>query len=66
MTWQPIDTAPFNRLVLVAGVRDGRHVVGIAKQWEAADIAATRDRTAWTGCRFEPTHWMPLPEPPKP
>ena len=62
--WQPIDTAPSNVPVLVFGYRHGRPVVHIAQKQPDVDVDGA-ERTAWTGCRFEPTHWMPLPEPPQ-
>lgn len=72
MNWQPIETAPKDgRNILVS---DGRLVsiggwltdidhgaewegqIGMAGWW-AFDLGPNNDR---------PTHWMPLPEPPKP
>lgn len=71
MEWQPIETAPKDRDILLytncRGVVRGR--------WNDCKYA-TKPRPYWThdreriwgtvACRADqPTHWMPLPEPPK-
>lgn len=61
MEWQPIETAPKGERVLVYFPRTGRK--------EAMIIAASNPTGSqwWAkhiGNLF-PTHWMPLPEPPK-
>jgi hypothetical protein len=61
MNWRPIDTAPkgFNTPLLVCGPRWGHPCICVwndhFEEWED------------NGARVEPqpTHWMPLPEPPK-
>lgn len=75
MTWQPIDTAPKNEPVLVYGLwageingQDKEPGIYIAKfngrsdyegyWWSCQDTDAY---AAWV----KPTHWQPLPEPPK-
>lgn len=56
--WQPIETAPKDGTpILVADSGPYAFVV----EWNNKHRAwLGADRSAW-----EPTHWMPLPEPPK-
>lgn len=59
--WQPIDTAPLKFEVLICNARTGsRHIASQAKRGEwmtdAGDLLPLGD---------EPSHWMPLPEPPQ-
>ena len=56
--WQPIETAPKDELLL--GYADGmmRLVMWEGGAW--VQVGATIEE-GW----FEPTHWMPLPEPPQ-
>lgn len=62
--WQPIETAPKN--VTVVLVWDGRSAE--TAYWGRSNPV---NRLAWLGghCRIDhirqPTHWMPLPEPPR-
>jgi hypothetical protein len=52
--WQPISTAPFGEYVLAAVPDYGvMKVVKLDGGW-----------LTMTGTRINPTHWMPLPEPP--
>jgi hypothetical protein len=64
MNWQPIETAP----------KDGRRIIA----WFGANSEKYAESVYWLpegGCwvwsqdgdspRTPPTHWMPLPEPPK-
>lgn len=66
--WQPIETAP----------KDGSRILGWAKSKNGSDdlrLVIFWDQTSPEGARwivafnafwhFEPTHWMPLPEPPE-
>ena len=62
MNWQPIETAPENVLVLTKiddgqGVRNEQPMKRQGRLWWIADGAMY--------VYYEPTHWMPLPEPPK-
>lgn len=65
MHWLAIETAP------EAG-SGAPHLLVWAKGWMRSDIAF-RDKDGWKSAtdhdgfvfaRIEPTHWMPLPEPP--
>lgn len=63
MGWQPIETAPKNgTVILIFGVYVGypiQHVVEWRKgRWKVD----TED--GWWGVVVDPTHWMPLPNPP--
>ena len=60
MKWQPIKTAPYNDEVLLCiegkWVTTGSKTRGIGWLWNMID---EEDDDS------EPTHWMPLPAPPK-
>lgn len=69
MEWQPIETAPKNKLVLV-GTTDpngnlGTRVV-VSRQHKSKTRLITGRYWGWdhTGAKW--THWMPLPDPPTP
>ena len=70
MTWQPIETAP----------KDGRRILVYGGTWEgelggkepsviamgyAGDTVCVADTCYYDAWIVAPTHWMPLPEPPK-
>ena len=71
MEWQTIDTAPKNGKSLL--LTDGNEVV-CGRYW-TGDIFMCGHQSVWCvnfnsefGCpdiTIKPTHWMPLPEPPK-
>ena len=70
--WQPIDTAPKDRCVLLYGVTcPGEVMVQFRKPkvfsgyWSRLDESWTTDGSHWDGPFVDPTHWMPLPDPPK-
>lgn len=75
--WQPIDTAPDHTPILAYGIWQGE-INGIGKK--TVDIiqgpvgtSDADDEMAWWGCLtgdayacwLKPTHWRPLPAPPK-
>lgn len=70
MEWQPIETAPENTFILI--YENGRYHVA---QYELTDVDGYFDvqEPLWgfvdgwldVDSSFNPTHWMPLPEPPK-
>jgi len=70
--WQPIDTAPRDgRCILLASANEGWVMEGQWFDWRDSGS----DLFGWTnpinyddpvvGGELGPTHWMPLPEPPK-
>lgn len=56
-SWQPIETAP----------KDGEHIIlGIYLDGFVYAQSSFWLSYKWAGWRYrEPTHWMPLPEPPE-
>lgn len=75
--WQPIETAPRDgRTVLVFGkpdnlIFDGNLLVTFnvasshTAHWDHIDEAFCLSGGSWLGPFVEPTHWMPLPDPPE-
>lgn len=65
MTWRPIETAPMDgRRVLLYREHDRRQTVG----WWGGNVYAgwiIGGRSPEFMTAPNPTHWMPLPEPPK-
>jgi hypothetical protein len=66
MDWQPIETAPKMRAILLyaSGYVVGHFNTTNMKWWVETDgtgTAGERNLNSFNG----PTHWMPLPEPPK-
>lgn len=73
MDWLPIETAPKDEPVLLFGMTvPGSKMVRFKKPvvfsgyWSDIDGIWCAHGSHWNGPFFEPTHWMPLPEPPKP
>lgn len=69
MAWQPIETAPTNKSILLWGKLDGEVsglmgveiVVGSSQN----GFYWTVDGTDYYSVTVDATHWMPLPPPPK-
>ncbi len=75
MEWQPIETAPKDGTVILAFVL-GASIPSIVSwvtyrresRWCIEPETFMEDDhfdEFWTATRYEPTHWMPLPTPPK-
>jgi len=68
MEWQPIETAPKNRQVLVSdGYEVAYSVLGKAAHvpiYGWIELVGVDPYDADV-LEMEPTHWMPLPEPPR-
>lgn len=58
MEWQPIETAPKDKLLL--GYAEGMMRLVMWENGGWLQVGATIEQ-GW----FKPTHWMPLPDPPK-
>lgn len=58
--WRPIETAPTEEIVLLAGEFD------FPGDWRIKCGYFSLDRDGWHvfGASWTPTHWMPLPPPP--
>lgn len=64
MTWQPIETARGGR-VLAFWAQYGRESVRVAERMQTSD-GGHWWRDPFSGRNLKvPTHWMPLPDPPK-
>lgn len=78
--WQPIETAPVMKTILLwaatdiandGKVRNWRMETGFYHEgWKGADSQRDYSPWNWGGSHVPPwgtlpTHWMPLPEPPK-
>lgn len=71
--WQDVSTAPKDRHLLLcgqqipdnSGVRFGGVIV-TSGYWDGIDSSWCMTGSTWQGPFIEPTHWMPLPEPPTP
>jgi hypothetical protein len=66
--WQPIETAPQDHsIILLAGFDDEGEQVSDIGHWESYVCwHGEHPDPQWSWCyESQPTHWMPLPEPPK-
>jgi hypothetical protein len=64
MSWQPIETAPMDGSVVIVGGYEPLYAGG--DEWRSSH-ARYNSYGVWE-CGLvwvTPTHWMPLPEPPK-
>ena len=59
--WQTIGTAPKNQTEIIALMPDGE----VKRVWYFAPSSRTQGWLGAGGKWVEPTHWIPLPEPPK-
>jgi hypothetical protein len=69
--WNPIETAPRDRHLLLYGRQLEPHDAVTYKEalvfsgyWDSLDQAWCSTASAWTGPFFDPTHWADLPPPP--
>jgi Protein of unknown function (DUF551) len=69
--WQPIETAPTMRTILLFAATDIGDD-GSVKNWRMETGFWSMGHAGWKWGGYElrpysvqPTHWMPLPEPPK-
>lgn len=61
--WQPIETAPKDEMFIYYEPCDGKRCIGLAYRTVSGEW---RDTMPGEWHRpLSPTHWMPLPEPPK-
>ena len=75
MEWQPIETAPSMKSVLIAGGTFNTDDCDYEDmEFNGVKVAFKDNQGRWNGGYGEgynveywhlPTHWMPLPEPPK-
>lgn len=65
--WQPIETAPQNYDVVLLYQPSGPDTAEAVGQGHRTDLRE-HAHNQWvfqaTGCICEPTHWMPMPDPP--
>lgn len=69
MNWQPIETAPKDGIPVILLVDEGEESVAIQGKYSDDSWDVVWLDVHGCGCcgggRPIPTHWMPLPEPPK-
>ena len=61
-TWQPIETAPKDREVLLFGPKEFNRNSIVQGAWNAG---GAMHMAFWMGGIYKPTHWQPLPAPPE-
>ena len=66
--WQPIETVPDMQTVILFAYSSD--ITSSVMTWKIATGYAFGDEFVWDGRsvgphELKPTHWMPLPEPPK-
>jgi hypothetical protein len=63
MTWRPIETAPKDGTRILLGCNAE---VDAGRYWRSENQRNPRERWVWNGWpKYQPTHWKPLPDPPK-
>lgn len=64
--WQPIETAPKDGTLVDLWLSSGdtKRITGC--YWSESGLCWTDGDRYYLKGRVQPTHWMPLPEPPKP
>jgi hypothetical protein len=68
--WQPIKTAPRDREILVCDIESGWRFVASWHEYDGCGHRGPDGHWMSNACvdgytEMDPTHWMPLPEPPK-
>lgn len=59
--WQPIESAPHDRTIMLGYDYEGFLFACSSGYW------TEHNGGGWVRlCPFQPTHWMPLPNPPEP
>lgn len=61
MEWQPIESAPKDGTVVDLWVDGGREA---DCRWRGGAWVTVEDGCVWS-VASDPTHWMPLPQPPR-
>ncbi len=68
MKWKTIDTLPSTGESVLMALRSGDIVIAPASMIEEATTPQKRQiyeaTGEWPNAKFQPTHWMPLPDPP--
>lgn len=62
--WQPIETSPKDRAILVCERRSQRHNVWFAS-WREMKRVSSHWYSGGLRVPYNPTHWMDMPEPPR-
>lgn len=67
MEWQTIDSAPKDARILICDIQNGHKIVREAEFFSGKWVAhfTLIDGYPIPDFYCHPTHWMPLPEPPK-
>ena len=63
-TWMPIDTAPKDGQIILAWDGYNQTTVKWCVEYAWWELAVPSDGYAESNC-IAPSHWMPIPEPPK-
>ena len=63
--WQPIETAPKDGTPILMWDGDMIYVISWYVPQNTRYPAQWREADGKRYCDYDPTHWMPLPEPPK-